>query len=164
MIEWEWTKKSVEPAFILDGARAIHETYGSPGIRLVRHWTPAETYLGWARAALARGGDDGWDSAAGWAKRAVCRQMDCILVHNHLEILLGRHNGEKAEYLSRLDVPGLPLLRDLVIDPRNANTIYVAAQTSWLSPVADRPNVASLDRLGDRRKPSVGLRQRCLGM
>ena len=73
----------------------------------------------WAKAALARGSDDGWDTAAGLAKRAVCRQMDSILVHNHLGHILGQNYGKKALYLASLRVPGLATLRELVIDPRN---------------------------------------------
>ena len=92
---------------------------GSFGVRLVPSWTPASAYLAWAKVALARGGEDGWDSAAGWAKRAVCRQMDCIVVHNHLQPFLGKNYKDKAGYLAALKVPGLPVLRDLVIDPRN---------------------------------------------
>jgi hypothetical protein len=82
-------------------------------------WTTAHTYLEWAKAALVRAGDDAWDSAAGWAKRAVCRQMDSILVHNHFQGFLGRNYGDKAGYLAALKVPGLPLLHDFVIGPRN---------------------------------------------
>src|SRR5262245_38711765 len=119
MIDWEWTKQRVAPDDILDGARAITGRGGSYGVRLVPHWTPARSSMEWAKAALERGGDDGWDSAAGWAKRAVCRQMDCILVHNHLQPFLGKNYKDNAGYLAALKVPGLPVLRDLVIDPRN---------------------------------------------
>src|SRR5262249_24363469 len=48
-----------------------------------------------------------------------CRQMDGILVHNHLGCFLGKNYKDKAIYLTQLKVPGLPVLRDLVIDPRN---------------------------------------------
>jgi hypothetical protein len=119
MITWEWTKQSVEPDDIIDAIRAMPPAGSRHTLQLVPHWTPALTYLDWAKSALLRGGDDGWDAAAGWAKRAVCRQMDCILVHNHLSCFLGRNYKDKAGYLSALRVPGLPALRELVIDPRN---------------------------------------------
>jgi hypothetical protein len=119
MIAWEWTKQQVAPDDILDGARVIPGRGGETGVHLVDGWTSALTYLEWAKLAIERGGNDGWDSAAGWAKRAVCRQMDYILVHNHLQPFLGKSYKDKAGYLAALKVPGLPVLRDLVIDPRN---------------------------------------------
>jgi hypothetical protein len=119
VIDWEWTKKTVAPDDILDGARTIKGPIGSHGVRLTYHWISAERLLEWAKAALARGGNDGWDTAAGLAKRAVCRQMDSILVHSHLGHLLGQNYGKKAVYLASLNVLGLATLRELGIDPRN---------------------------------------------
>lgn len=119
MIDWEWSKKAVAPDDILDGARTINGPIGGHGVRLTYHWTSAETLMEWAMAALARGGKDGWDTAAGLAKRAVCRQIDSILVHSHLGHILGQNYGKKALYLASLKVPGLATLRELVIDPRN---------------------------------------------
>lgn len=119
MIGWAWTKNTVEPDDILDGTRTIKGPMGRHGVRLTHQWTPADTLLEWSKAAIARGGSDGWDTAAGLAKRSVCRQLDCILVHNHMGHLLGQNYGKKALYLAALNVPGLMTLRDLVIDPRN---------------------------------------------
>lgn len=86
---------------------------------LTCRWTPARQYLEWARAAVKRGEHDGWDTGLGLAKRAACRQMDGILAHNHLGCFHGTNYKKKTEYLADLRIPGLALLRDLVIDPRN---------------------------------------------
>src|SRR5438128_539684 len=99
MIAWEWTRQIVAPDGILDAARSIPETRQRSHVNLTRDWTPTSTYMEWAKAALLRNGDDCWDSAAGWAKRAVCRRMDGILKHNHLGYFLGKNYKIKSEYL-----------------------------------------------------------------
>src|SRR5438034_4341835 len=45
--------------------------------------------------------------------------MDGFLFHNLLSHFLGKNFKLKAEMLADLRVPGLNLVRDLVIDPRN---------------------------------------------
>jgi hypothetical protein len=120
MAAWSWTREQVTPDDVLDAAGTIPVTTNRITLDLTATWTPARRYLDWATAALGRGGDDGWDAAAFWAKRAVCRQMDGILAHNHLGCFLGKNNEKKSEYLTGLKVPALALVRDLVIDPRNA--------------------------------------------
>src|SRR3954465_11028420 len=117
MIDWTWTREAAAPDDILDAAKTIPVTNNRIIMNLTWRWSPARHYLDWARAALNRGGHDGWDTASSLAKRAVCRQMDGILVNNHLGCLLPRNNEPKAEYLTRLGVPGLGTVRSLVIDP-----------------------------------------------
>jgi hypothetical protein len=118
-IDWEWTREQATPDDVLDAAKTIPITNNRILMNLTCRWVEATRYLTWAGAALQRGGEDGWDSAAGWAKRAVCRQMDCILANNHLGNFLGKNYKDKAGYLTQLKVPGLAALRELVIDPRN---------------------------------------------
>jgi hypothetical protein len=118
MVTWEWRRHEVVPEDILDAVRTIEANHCIT-MCLTEGWAEATRYLQWASAALERDNDDGWDAAAGWAKRAVCRQMDTILVHNYLGCFLGKNYKDKADYLADLKVPGLTLLRDLVIDPRN---------------------------------------------
>src|SRR5581483_1209741 len=96
VIPWGWTRTRVSPDNILDAARAMPRTNDRSTITLTAGWVAARRYLGWAQAALQRSGDDGWDTASSLAKRAVCRQMDGILVHNHLGCCLGRNNKDKA--------------------------------------------------------------------
>ncbi|HZZ77131.1 MAG TPA: hypothetical protein VFE62_01350 [Gemmataceae bacterium] len=119
MIDWNWQRVGVGPDTILDAADTIRVSNVRYTVNLAAGWIDASVYLSWARAALRRGGDDGWDSAAGWAKRAVCQRMDTLLVNNHFGSFLGRNYKDKADYLKQLKVPGLAVLRDLVIDPRN---------------------------------------------
>jgi hypothetical protein len=119
MIDWDWIRKDYEPADVLDAARDLEPTSSRVFADPTACWVKASTYLEWASAAITRGGDDAWDCAAGWSKRAVCCRMDAILVNNHFGSYLGHNYKKKAGYLSVLDVPGLSVLRDLVIDPRN---------------------------------------------
>jgi hypothetical protein len=119
MIAWEWTRQTVAPDDILDAARSIPASSHRHLMTLFTEWTDADTYLDWAKAALNRTGDDCWDSAAGWAKRGVCRRMDGILAHNHLGCFLSKNYKVKSDYLAKLKVPGLNILRHTVIDPRN---------------------------------------------
>jgi hypothetical protein len=119
MIDWEWTKNQARPEEILDAARTIRQGDTRIMVDLTPHWVEARRFLEWANAALSRGGDDAWDAAAGWAKRAVCRRMDGLLTNNHLGNFLGESNRRKAEYLGALQIPGLQVIRDMIIDPRN---------------------------------------------
>jgi hypothetical protein len=121
MIDWEWTWEQANPDDVLDAARAISVTDRRMLMDLPAHWgwVSARVYLSWASGALERGGHDGWDAAAAYAKRAACRQMDGILANNHLSGVLGRNYKDKARFLADLKVPGLGALRELVIDPRN---------------------------------------------
>jgi hypothetical protein len=119
MTTWNWKKETVAPDDILDAARTLPVGTQRILIDLTGWWTAARELLAWARSALGRGGSEGWDTAASLAKRAVCRQMDGILVHNHFGCFLGKNWKDKGGILARLDIPGLNLVRDLVIDPRN---------------------------------------------
>jgi hypothetical protein len=119
MFDWTWTREKVSPSEILDAARTIPVSNNRVTMDLTSRWVPARQYLEWARSALGRGGEDGWDSASSLAKRSVCRQIDGILAHNHLGCFHGHNYEKKSEYLAELKVPALALLRDFVIDPRN---------------------------------------------
>ena len=118
-VDWEWTREELDPEDILDAARTIEVNSSQITVDTTSHWVNTRRYLDWASVAISRGGEDAWDSAAGWAKRAVCQRMDAILVHNHFGSFLGQNYKRKADYLTELNVPGSSLLRDLVIDPRN---------------------------------------------
>jgi hypothetical protein len=121
MIAWEWVRKQVAPDDVIDAARSIRRVNQSQIVfNLTSNWVKPEVYLWWAKNALGRGAEEGWDTAAGLAKRAVCRQMDGILKHNHLGYFLGKNYKTKSELLAELKVPGLNVMRDTVIDPRNS--------------------------------------------
>lgn len=119
MIDWEWKREEIAPEDVLDAARTIGTNNSRITMELTSHWVDARRYLDWAVTAISRGGEDAWDCAAGWAKRAVCQRMDAILVHSHFGSFLGQNYGKKAEYLSAMNVPGLTVLREMIIDPRN---------------------------------------------
>ena len=116
VIPWDWTRKRVTPDDVLDAARAMPSANDRYVMHLTRAWVMWR-HLGWSQESLVRGSEDGRDTASSLAKRAACRQMDGILVHNHLGCFLGKNYKDKAGYLVQIGVPGLSLLRDLVIDP-----------------------------------------------
>jgi hypothetical protein len=119
VINWEWDWQKVSPPAIVDAARTICKSTSQVLVEMVPDWIPAARYLEWARVALDRNSDDGWDAAASLAKRAVCRQMDGVLLNNHLACVVRKKNRAKANALQQLGIPGLSLLQSLVIDPRN---------------------------------------------
>ena len=101
MIQWHWTRQEIDPEDVLDAARNINVCSDINTLNLTSHWVEAGRYLDWATKVLCHGGEDAWDSAVGWSKRAVCQQMDGILAHNHLGGFLRRNYAEKAGYLAR---------------------------------------------------------------
>jgi hypothetical protein len=116
--QWNWAWIQKGPQEILDSSKTISTTGNILEINLVPQWPEPRVYLQWAEAALRAGGDSGWDSAAGWAKRAVCRRMDGFLVQRHLRYFLGKNYGEKAGLLARMGIPGLQSVRELVISAK----------------------------------------------
>src|SRR6185369_9800276 len=90
-LKWHWQKKTVPAQEIIDSAATMRVCSQLLTMDFTLRWVDARRYLSWAFDALQRGGEDGWDSAAGWAERAVCRQMDGLLVQNHLRCFLGKN-------------------------------------------------------------------------
>ncbi len=118
MIDWTWNRESVKPADILNGmntlaAGPIHYA------RFADQWQQSSTYLTWAKEALARADEAGFDMAISYAKRAVCRQIDGFVVHNHLGRLLGKKYTAKVDALKQIGLQSSRILHEDIIDPRN---------------------------------------------
>jgi hypothetical protein len=151
MIGKKWKMIRKHPEDVIGAAR----TMGEGEIRLyhdpIPHWVPAAEYLGWARRGLRQDDLHGRDSAVCYAKRAVCRCIDGLMVCNHLGAFLGRGYKDKIEFLSKTDLPIPAIVHELVINQRNdiehnyqpatavqakqvrrmILTKFVSARTSW---------------------------------
>jgi hypothetical protein len=116
-----WAKVEIPPDDILDGARTLDRRRMVWTMDLVPTWVRAEDYLSWAKTALGMGSPFGYDAAVGYAKRAVCRLIDSLVLYNHLH--LGR--GAPVNYRSKIDalrevgIEVKSVVYDLVIDRRN---------------------------------------------
>jgi hypothetical protein len=119
MIGKKWKMIRKHPEDVIGAAR----TMGEGEIRLyhdpIPHWVPAAEYLGWARRGLRQDDLHGRDSAVCYAKRAVCRCIDGLMVCNHLGAFLGRGYKDKIELLSKTDLPIPAIVHELVINQRN---------------------------------------------
>lgn len=90
MAELNWTQTQVKPKVILDtldtiGGRAEWSVNLVP-----EHWLAAETLYQWAEIGLSNDNPLGIDIAFTYAKRAVCRRIDGLLVNNYC----GKYNRE----------------------------------------------------------------------
>lgn len=119
MVGKKWKMIGKHPEDIIGAAR----TMGEGEIRIyhdpIPHWVPAADYLDWARRGLKQDDLNGRDAAVCYAKRAVCRFIDSLMVCNHLGAFLGRGYKEKFDLLSRIDLPIPTIVHELVINQRN---------------------------------------------
>jgi hypothetical protein len=119
MVGKEWKMIPKHPDDIVGAARTIGEgtirIYHDP----IPHWVPSADYLAWARRGTKQDDLNGRDAAVCYAKRAVCRYIDGLMICNHLGAFLGRGYKEKFELLSRIDLPIPTIVHELVINQRN---------------------------------------------
>src|ERR1043165_2714756 len=80
-----------------------------------RNTRSADAYRQWARDAFAQNDDRGYDGAVTYAKRAVCRRVDAMLVDLHIWREL-RTYPEKLSCLEQLGLPGHEVVHELAID------------------------------------------------
>jgi len=83
MAELDWKRNQVKPQDILDAL----ETIGGRAewsVNLVpERWLAAETLYQWAEIGLSNVHPLGMDIAFTYAKRAVCRRIDGLLLNNY---------------------------------------------------------------------------------
>jgi hypothetical protein len=119
MIDWTWTRTTVDPGGILDAMDTI-KCGPIHYARLTSKWLLSNIYLSWAQQALAKADEFGFDAAVCYAKRAVCRQVDAFMVNNHLRRFL--HSAgypQKVEALAKVGLHSPTIIHDIIIDPRN---------------------------------------------
>jgi hypothetical protein len=119
MVGKKWKMVPKHPDDVIDAARTI----GEGSIRIyhdpIPHWVPAADYLDWARRGLKQDDLNGRDAAVCYAKRAVCRYIDGLMVCNHLGAFLGRGYKDKFELMSKIDLSIPSIVHELVINQRN---------------------------------------------
>ena len=86
---------------------------------LVPQWNRAEEYVTWARTALGMASPLGQDAAVCYAKRAVCRLIDSLMLYNHLQRWAGDNYPSKIEMLEKIGIEIKSVIYELVIDSRN---------------------------------------------
>jgi hypothetical protein len=119
MIDWKWKLIPIPPADILTGAQTLPIGTTRVIFDLTHDWMSCERYLSWAKDCLIQDNDFGWDAAVAYSKRAACRQIDAIVVCNHLGHFLSATYPVKIEMLSEIDVHVPDIIQELIINPRN---------------------------------------------
>jgi hypothetical protein len=114
-----WTKLEVSPDDILDGARTLDRRRMVWTMDIVPTWAGAEEYLSWAKTAMGMGTPFGHDAAVCYAKRAVCRLIDALILYNHLGRWVGHDNRLKTDLLKEVGIEIRSVVKDLIIDRRN---------------------------------------------
>ncbi|MBI4438204.1 hypothetical protein HY631_04600 [Candidatus Uhrbacteria bacterium] len=110
---------SITPGAMTDAAATIRKEDAFISFWLHDEWTHCETYLEWAQAGLQEGGDRGFAIATSYAKQAVCRRIDCLLLYNHLLVFQGRPFPEKMRALTELGINVPSIVHRFAIAPRN---------------------------------------------
>ncbi len=113
------TEKPTLPEDILNGAKTLSRAEPIWTLDVIPMWIKAEDYLSWAQRSLALADAFGYDAAVCYAKRAVCRLIDSLLVHNHLRKWEGSPYPAKMELLKETGIVIPDIAHDLIIDPRN---------------------------------------------
>jgi len=114
-----WNREVVQPADIIDGINLIDGKTVWTHPQTPAGWLPAETLYEWARVGLANPCELGWDIAVSYAKRAVCRRIDGLLLNNWLLHFGGRKYPDKIGMLSEIGIPIPGIVHRLVIGSRN---------------------------------------------
>lgn len=119
MIGWTWKKESVSPEDILDAANTLPTSSSWHEVELIPNWLSSEYYLSWAKDCLIRNDEFNRDAAVCYAKRAACRQIDALMVYNHLSKFLKKDYPKKAAMLRQVGLSIPEVIQLLIIDPRN---------------------------------------------
>jgi hypothetical protein len=114
----QFAEQKIDPADILDGARTLSRRHAVWTMDVIPEWLKADEYLTWAKTGLNLDSSFGFDAAVCYAKRAVCRLIDSVLIHNHLGDRAGTY-PQKMELLATIGIVIPDVAHDLVIDPRN---------------------------------------------
>jgi hypothetical protein len=79
----------------------------------------ADTYLDWANRGNKEDDDYGYSVAIMYSKKAVCRRIDSLILHNHLYNYRGKNYPEKLEALESVGISNGNIVHEFVISPRN---------------------------------------------
>jgi hypothetical protein len=114
-----FTRRSIPPEDIIDGVKhlLLYDIRGEP--TCVPGWVAATKYLEWAETGLVRDSPEGYASAIALAKRAVCRNIDGLLLNRHLRAAMNKKYPEKLEILTSVGVRAPAIIHSYIIEPRN---------------------------------------------
>ena len=115
-----FTVKRVEPADLISAAKTIPAHDARWCYWLADRWLPAERYLEWAQSSIGQSDELSLSNAVTYAKRAVCRRLDGLVLYNHLHSLIRNSYREKTQALEQIGIPVSDIVHDLVIEPRNS--------------------------------------------
>jgi hypothetical protein len=119
MADFVWTKTPVAPADILDAVKTIGG-HAQRELNLIpEDWVEADQYLSWAQAGLTNDNPLGWEVGLTYAKRAVCRRIDGLLLNNYFGHQLRHKFPAKIELLKAIGIRVPNLVQDWIIQRRN---------------------------------------------
>ena len=114
-----YAERKVNPGELLDGLKTIdyHNRYFCS--TTCREWIESDKYIEWAKEMILADTDCSRNAALVFAKRAVCREVDTIVVKSHLYSLVGKDYKQKLKALKSLECPAPNIIHDLILEPRN---------------------------------------------
>jgi hypothetical protein len=119
MADFVWTATAVAPVDILDAVKTI-DGHAQWELSLVpENWVEADQYLAWAQAGLANDNPLGWEVGLTYAKRAVCRRIDGLLLNNYFGQYLRSKYPAKIELLKAVGIKIPNLVQNWIIQGRN---------------------------------------------
>lgn len=154
MAEFDWKRTKVGPQDILDALKTIGNR-AEWSVKLVpEHWVPAETLYQWAEIGLSNDHPLGMDIAFTYAKRAVCRRIDGLLLNNYCGNYVRAKYPPKIEILKEIGIPIPNIVHKWVISGRNAiEHDYQAADKDQSSDAVETAqlflNATAMEAAGD---------------
>jgi hypothetical protein len=114
-----FVRRTIPPDDIIDGVKhlLLYDIRGEH--TCVPGWVAATKYLEWAETALVRDSPEGYASAMAHAKRAVCRNIDGLLLNRHLRSAINKRYPDKLEILTSIGVRAPGIVHSYIIEPRN---------------------------------------------
>jgi hypothetical protein len=150
----KWLRRKVEAANILDAAKTLPIRHAYISRFPDEAWVPAETYLTWAKAGLQQGDDAGLDAAVSYAKRAVCRRIDTLILYYHLRGYANRNYPPKIEALRDIGISIPDIVSRWIINPRN--DLEHSYQRATPNMARDATEIADLFLPATREEAALG--------
>src|SRR5262249_53328525 len=107
------------PADILDAIKTINGHLNCHLSLVPEVWVEADQYLAWAQAGLTNDNPLGWEVGLTYAKRAVCRRIDGLLLNNYFGQFLRSKYPAKIELLKAIGIKIPNLVQSWIIEGRN---------------------------------------------
>lgn len=114
-----YAERKVNPGELLDGLKTIDHQNRYFCSTTCREWIESNKYIEWAKEMILADTDCSRNAALVFAKRAVCREVDTIVVKSHMYSLVAKDYKQKLKALQQLECPAPTIIRDLILEPRN---------------------------------------------